>query len=143
MTEKQKEEERLSKEKQKENKETKILNPRITNFNDAPKHLQRNKFILTGYRVDYDFILALKSLFQNHNELINSWSHIYATFMFFLFTIYTLNIFYENYSKIDVGDILCWSIYLLSILNTFISSSIYHLFGLCHHDTKVFRVCYW
>eukprot|EP01080_Neovahlkampfia_damariscottae_P009029 gene9029-1127_t len=137
-------EENLLKEKEKEanQKEYKPLNPRITNFNDAPKHLQRNKFIQTGYRVDYDFLLAIKSLFQTHNELINSWSHIYGTLIFLLFTLYTLNVFYENYSKVDFGDILVWTIYMISVLNTFISSTVYHLFGLCHHDTKIFRVCY-
>jgi predicted membrane channel-forming protein YqfA (hemolysin III family) len=130
-------------EKQKLKKNQKILNPRITTFEDAPKHLQRNPFILTGYRVDFDIAMALKSLFQNHNELVNSWSHIYGTILFLLFSIYTFNIFLENSSKIDFGDILCWSVYLLSVLNTFLSSSIYHLVGLCHHNTKVFRVCYW
>jgi adiponectin receptor len=42
-----------------------------------PHMLVDNKFILKGYRINYDSsLLNLKSLFHKHNELINVWTHL-------------------------------------------------------------------
>ena len=36
-----------------------------------------NKYILTGYRINYDSWPAiLKSIFQWHNETMNIWTHL-------------------------------------------------------------------
>ena len=44
-------------------------------FNCMPEHLQLNKYIHTGYRVDLSTWECLKSLFYLHNESFNVYSH--------------------------------------------------------------------
>ena len=40
-----------------------------------PPHLAFNKYIISGYRVNYSFQECLKSLLQLHNETINIYTH--------------------------------------------------------------------
>lgn len=50
--------------------------PLYTTFEQAPVHLRDNKFILKGYRANFDFKSALVSALKLHNETGNIWSHL-------------------------------------------------------------------
>lgn len=50
--------------------------PLYTTFERAPVHLRDNKFILKGYRANFDFKSALVSALKLHNETGNIWSHL-------------------------------------------------------------------
>jgi len=50
--------------------------PLYTTFEQAPVHLRDNKFILKGYRANFDFKSALTSALKLHNETGNIWSHL-------------------------------------------------------------------
>ena len=50
--------------------------PLYTTFEQAPKHLRDNKFILKGYRANFGFKSALISALKLHNETGNIWSHL-------------------------------------------------------------------
>lgn len=44
---------------------------------EANGYMVTNKWILNGYRINYDsWLVTLKSLFQVHNETVNVWTHL-------------------------------------------------------------------
>jgi predicted membrane channel-forming protein YqfA (hemolysin III family) len=48
-----------------------------------------NRYVIHGYRINYNTNwLALRSLFQLHNETGNVWTHLIGVLMFVWFTIY-------------------------------------------------------
>lgn len=50
--------------------------PRTQYFEEIPAVLQFNRFIRSGYRVNYTYCECCKSIFAVHNESGNIWSHI-------------------------------------------------------------------
>ena len=61
------------------------LNLDVGNFEQAPKFMQDNEYIKTGYLLNCTNLKkTFKSLIMWHNETINIWSHLLGAF-FFLF----------------------------------------------------------
>jgi hypothetical protein len=58
---------------------------RLVIFDELPERLKKNKFILDGYRIDYNTVDSLKSLFHLHNETMNIWTHILGFLLFLPF----------------------------------------------------------
>jgi adiponectin receptor len=51
--------------------------PFIGDLEDAPEYMLDNKYILTGYRINFNsFRLLIRSLCMCHNESVNIWSHL-------------------------------------------------------------------
>lgn len=98
----------------------------LLSYDDAPKHLQFNPFIRTGYRTILSTKLCLESIFWWTNETINIWSHIFGWFLFIGVTysdIVLLRIHASMIDKIIVGSLLvCFQVCM-------ILSSIYHTFS--------------
>lgn len=115
---------------------------KIVTFNEIPERLKRNPYVLSGYRINMDFNECINSLFSLHNETWNIWSHLFGALLFLFFSFYTAYIFYKNYKYVNIGDIVCWIVFLLAVENLYVSSTIYHLIGLAHKDERVYRVCY-
>ncbi|XP_055590252.1 progestin and adipoQ receptor family member 3 isoform X2 [Uranotaenia lowii] len=95
-------------------------------YDDAPKHLQFNPFIRTGYRTILSTKLCLESMFWWTNETINIWSHVFGWFLFIGLTysdIVLLQIHASMVDKLIVGALLvCFQVCM-------ILSSIYHTFS--------------
>ena len=80
------------------------LNLDVGNFEQAPKFMQDNEYIKTGYLLNCTNLKkTFKSLIMWHNETINIWSHLLGAFFFFILIFYT-SIFVSNY-KSQLSDI--------------------------------------
>lgn len=92
------------------NEKTEIISvkgkPMIVHQDHAPEWLVDNKYILHGYRVDFNRKTDLfKSLFMKHNELLNIWTHLIGGLIFILLIFYI--IFYFDVFTIvgnKIGD---------------------------------------
>lgn len=63
--------------------------PKIVTREHAPEWMIDNKFLLRGYRVNFQKKRdLLKSLFMRHNELLNIWTHLIGGLVFVAFIIY-------------------------------------------------------
>lgn len=67
--------------------------PCIVDYQKAPIFTKDNRYLLRGYRNNYDTpIMAFKSIFHWHNETCNIWTHliplILVTFAFIYLNIY-------------------------------------------------------
>lgn len=70
---------------------------RLGDYHDAPDYLRDNEYIKTGYRINYKKIPhILKSLFEQHNEFVNVWTHLIGTFFMIALVVYTA-IFINNH----------------------------------------------
>ena len=54
----------------------------LYDFHELPAFLQDNEYILTGYRVFYNWTDSWTSLFTIHNETANIWTHLIGFFLF-------------------------------------------------------------
>ncbi|XP_075247484.1 progestin and adipoQ receptor family member 3-like [Convolutriloba macropyga] len=54
----------------------------LTNYAAIPPYLRGNRFVLTGYRVNYSAKHCIYSVFQCSNELVNIWSHLLGFLLF-------------------------------------------------------------
>lgn len=84
-------------------------------------------YISHGYRVDYDYIQCLKSLFAVHNETMNIWSHLIG---FVCVVVAGIAILVE-YQTVEVPffDRLALAVYIVGAAVCLLFSTIYHLFG--------------
>jgi len=58
------------------------MKPHIGVKEEANSYMVTNRWILNGYRINYDsWKETLKSLFQIHNETINIWTHLIGFFV--------------------------------------------------------------
>ena len=56
----------------------------IGKWEQAPKFIQDNEYIRSGYRINFNNIKCiLRSLFMIHNETVNVWSHLIGVAVFF------------------------------------------------------------
>ncbi|XP_065077116.1 progestin and adipoQ receptor family member 3 [Ochlerotatus camptorhynchus] len=98
----------------------------LLSYEDAPKHLQFNPFIRTGYRTILSTKLCLESMFWWTNETFNIWSHVFGCFLFIGLAysdIVLLQMHASTIDKIIVGALLvCFQVCM-------ILSSIYHTFS--------------
>ncbi len=78
--------------------------PMIVHREQAPDWLIDNKYILYGYRVDFQRKRDLvKSLFMKHNELLNIWTHLLGGVFFILLVFYMIfyfDLFSTVYNKV-------------------------------------------
>ena len=75
------------------------LNLDVGTFEEAPKFMQDNEYIKTGYLLNCTNLKkTFKSLIMWHNETINIWSHLLGALFFFILIFYT-SIFVSNYKS--------------------------------------------
>lgn len=79
--------------------------PMIVHQEHAPEWLVDNKYILHGYRVDFNRKRDLvRSLFMKHNELLNIWTHLIGGLIFVglvFYIIFYFDVFNIVYNKIS------------------------------------------
>jgi Haemolysin-III related len=79
--------------------------PMIVHQEHAPEWLVDNKYILHGYRVDFNRKRDLVwSLFMKHNELLNIWTHLIGGLIFVglvFYIIFYFDVFNILYNKIS------------------------------------------
>jgi predicted membrane channel-forming protein YqfA (hemolysin III family) len=115
---------------------------RLYAYNQVPKHLQTNSFILNGYRYNLSWSECVASFFLFHNETLNIWTHFAG---FLLFTSYFLRDFissgyYHNlFSTANTDDYLMLLFYVLSIIFCMIASTMLHLLSGC--SAKLYTSC--
>jgi adiponectin receptor len=75
---------------------------RIVDIDQAPSWIIDNKYLLTGYRVNFNSMTSnLRSMFIRHNELMNIWTHFIGAMIFIALIIYTSNSFPRQNWKIN------------------------------------------
>ncbi len=95
----------------------------IGNKHQAPDWMIDNKYILTGYRINYsDWVSIFESLLECHNETFNVWSHLLGVLLLLLAVILVL-VFW------GAGSLPCWPIivFLFSAISCQFFSALYHL----------------
>lgn len=111
-------------------------------YDEVPKHLQTNSFILTGYRYDLSCSECATSLFFFHNETLNIWTHSigFAVFTWFLIRDFITSNPDENFLlAASIGDNLVLLFYIASILSCMTASTMLHLFSGC--SVKSYNTC--
>lgn len=99
--------------------------PTIMTIGEAPPFL-RAPFILYGYRVDYSFTDCMASLFAQHNETCNVWTHIIGLILFICLGIYRYyTVLYDTPPTI-LGSFLAF--YCAGCV-CMLTSAAYHLFS--------------
>jgi predicted membrane channel-forming protein YqfA (hemolysin III family) len=100
--------------------------PRLAHYMHLPDQEMRNLYIDVGYRLNYRFGEALRSLFEFHNETMNIWSHLLSFLGLLVAGWLTL----ENYTadKTDT-DRLIVILYVAGTGICLLSSVCYHSFG--------------
>ena len=79
--------------------ESQDLSLRVGTYEEAPKFIQDNEYIKTGYLLNCNsYKRACKALCICHNELINTWSHLLGALFFIGLTFYIL-IFVTNFNS--------------------------------------------
>ncbi|KAL6062137.1 Adiponectin receptor protein 2 [Balamuthia mandrillaris] len=116
---------------------------RIVKYEDAPRYLQDNPWIRSGYRIEHSFVECLRSLFHfRHNETGNIWSHFLGLWFFFVVTFYTLFRFHFHEELAAVASWEDEAVFLLFLVCTqfcMAMSTCYHLF-MCH-SAEAYVVC--
>jgi adiponectin receptor len=71
----------------------------IGTYQQAPKFLQDNEFIINGYLINCNtYSKIFKSLFICHNETVNIWTHLLGA-LFFMFLIWYTSAFITNFNS--------------------------------------------
>ncbi|KAH9578247.1 AdipoR/hemolysin-III-related [Trypanosoma melophagium] len=70
-------------------------------FDQIPEHLADNRYIISGYRVNYTTHMCLRSIFSLHNETFNIWTHligyvIFIVVIFFFFAVVLIPSLWET-----------------------------------------------
>jgi predicted membrane channel-forming protein YqfA (hemolysin III family) len=115
---------------------------KLFTYQEIPERLKRNPYVLGSYRMNLTLQECISSLFSIHNETLNIWTHLFGFILFLFFSIYTSYVFYMNSKYVNIGDIVCWIVFLLAVENLYLSSTLYHWIGLAHKEERVYRVCY-
>tara|TARA_B110000208_G_scaffold176174_1_gene222335 strand:+ start:930 stop:1817 length:888 start_codon:yes stop_codon:yes gene_type:complete len=105
-----------------------VLDIEYYDYEELPEWYKDNKYVSKGYR-DWNrsCMYYFKSIFKWHNETLNIWSHLIATILFTLLSIYTFKYNYNIYLTY-LGDIITMSFFLFSCILCFTLSSIMHCF---------------
>jgi predicted membrane channel-forming protein YqfA (hemolysin III family) len=115
---------------------------RLYAYDQVPKHLQTNSFILNGYRHGLSWSECIWSFFLFHNETLNIWTHFVG---FALFTSYFLRDFISSryhhnlFSNANMDDYFMLLFYVLSIISCMIASTMLHLLSGC--SAKMYNSC--
>lgn len=99
---------------------------KLLNFEEAPKYLQFNSFITSGYRNILPTRLCIESIFWWTNETINIWSHIFGWFLFLALG-WTDYVYLRNYGSSQ--DKLVAAILIVCFQVCMVMSSVYHTFS--------------
>lgn len=95
-------------------------------FTELPHWLRDNQFIKSGYRVNFNFWLCVKSLFRNHNEQWNIWTHLLAFVGFFILTFVThFGILHDP----DPVDRFVFTVFLVCAQMQMLFSAVFHWFS--------------
>ncbi|XP_041094707.1 progestin and adipoQ receptor family member 4-like [Polyodon spathula] len=106
--------------------------PRLLNWTSSPRHLQFNRYVLTGYRPVSSINECVKSLFYLHNELGNIYTHG-IPLLCFLFLL-PLSIPWAQISATWLGIV-----HFLACLSPQLGSVLYHLFMNHEGGAPVYR----
>ena len=85
----------------------------IAHFDELPEWMQCDPYIKYGYRRPQNsFGACFWSLFYAHNELVNTWSHLFpACFFLLLFLVSDYSIFYDD-ASISSADMAIVHMYI-------------------------------
>ena len=97
------------------------------------KHV--NPYVISGYRKPCNcYHQCFESIFSEHNETINIWTHLLGIIIFLYYYFYILT--YKNLDKIDK---IVVTIYFITILLLLFFSTLYHT--MISHSVKVADTC--
>lgn len=99
---------------------------KLLNYEEAPKYLQFNSFIKSGYRNILPTRMCIESIFWWTNETVNIWSHIIGWFLFFSLGCADY-VFLRNYGSTQ--DKVVAAILIVCFQVCMVMSSIYHTFS--------------
>ena len=109
-------------------------------FDECPKYLQDNEFILTGYRSGYSYRQSYLSLFHfHHNESVNVWTHLLGFFLCIYLIVYTWNA--AELASLTLEDRFVLTMFLGLHCYTLIFSSLLHLHICVSKDAQTFWSC--
>ncbi|KAI8895796.1 hemolysin-III related-domain-containing protein [Globomyces pollinis-pini] len=108
-------------------------------YQDCPRYLQDNEFIITGYRKEYSYRESWISLFHWHNETINVWLHLVG-FLIHLYLIWH-SWFAPIHPAIEFADRIVLILFLSCVSYTLLMSAMYHLHCCVSKEDCVFWGC--
>eukprot|EP00758_Cryptobia_borreli_P018005 Tbor_TRINITY_DN6307_c0_g1::TRINITY_DN6307_c0_g1_i1::g.17817::m.17817/K07297/ADIPOR; adiponectin receptor len=105
----------------------------LYNFNELPKWMQDNEFIISSYRAHYSVSMILKSLFAIHNETANIWTHLLGLLFFIVLTAYI----FITIIKPILSHYIIFLLFSFSCCMCMGCSAAFHLFT-GHHSERVY-----
>ena len=106
----------------------------LVTFDEIPSWQKDNKFILTGYRLNYTVRMCLRSLFFFHNEWGNVWTHLLGLAFFIIMSTY----FFSRILFLAPSHVTVFTLFISACMLCMGCSSTYHLFR-AHYCEKVFN----
>lgn len=107
-------------------------NMRLKNYDTAPRFLQGNPFIRSGYRAYLSPQLCLKSMFWWTNETMNIWTHMFGLAFFVILLLYD-NLYVIPHYQVSSMDCLVVTVTMVLFQFSMFMSTAYHIFG-CHSE---------
>eukprot|EP01087_Luapelamoeba_hula_P007103 TRINITY_DN1723_c0_g1_i1.p1 TRINITY_DN1723_c0_g1~~TRINITY_DN1723_c0_g1_i1.p1 ORF type:complete len:367 (-),score=27.73 TRINITY_DN1723_c0_g1_i1:8-1108(-) len=96
----------------------------LRGHDEVPEWMRGNPFIVGGYRVKPTWNMILRSLFRNHNETCNIWTHLFGYLSFVGLTVMTYFYFLEGS---HLYDKLIFGLFLFFAQAQMLFSAIFHL----------------
>jgi adiponectin receptor len=117
--------------------EEKHIPQRTVPFENVPIWMQDNALITDAYRPPlYSYKLCLRSLFFQHNESVNIWSHLLGLILFVVIGIFSWFVFLAPLQpNLGPGDIAVFYVFILGAMVCLGMSSSFHCF--IAHSEKV------
>ncbi|CAO3678858.1 unnamed protein product [Umbelopsis ramanniana] len=109
---------------------------RTVSFEKVPIWMQDNAFITDAYRPPlFSYKHCLKSLFYQHNESVNIWSHLLGVILFIIIGIFSWFVFLAPLRPVlGSADIAVFYIFILGAMVCMSMSSSFHCF-IAHSET--------
>jgi len=105
------------------------VGPHLGSYSEVADYLKVD-YILSGYRIGYNFFLCLISLFQIHNETVNIWTHFGGA----LFGVFVSFQVYSNFIQYGLVHVFFHLFFLLGCIYGLGSSAVFHWFNCISAD---------
>lgn len=100
----------------------------LLSWHQLPTWQRDNEFILAGYRPSSGSCRqSLKSLRYIHNESVNIYTHLLGAIIFAALPFYMQSKVYAQQPNIELGDIVVFLIFFLSVAICFLLSATFHI----------------
>jgi len=109
----------------------------LRTWEETPFYLRGNKFIRTGYRVNFSLLLCCTSMCRIHNETWNIWTHLLGFVSFVILSALTFGLWLHLPATPKFDDYIIFAVFLVCAMGQMLFSALFHQF--CCRSSGVYR----